>query len=180
MNAANNVLTFLIHTVFTLYIGALFLRVLLSATRADFYNPVSQFLVTITNPVLLPLRKILPSIGPIDTASWFLIFGLKALELFILSSIGISFKHTLVIQTILEIAIFVTSITFFAVLLRVILSWFQTPQMYQNPVFSLLVSITEPFLTPARKYIPPIGAFDLSALVVLILLNCILIALRSI
>ena len=92
MHAANNVLTFLIHTIFTLYIGALFLRVLLSATRADFYNPVSQFLVTITNPVLLPLRKILPSIGAIDTASWFLIFGLKALELFILSSIGVRFE----------------------------------------------------------------------------------------
>ena len=180
MHAANNVLTFLIHTFFTLYIGALFLRVMLSATRADFYNPVSQFLVTITNPVLLPLRKLLPSIGYLDTASWVLIFGLKGLELFILSSLGFAFRHPLIIQTVLEIAIFVTSITFFAVLLRVILSWFQTPQMHQNPVFSLLTSITEPILSPARKYIPPIGVFDLSALVVLILLNCILIALRSI
>ncbi len=180
MHAANNVLTFLIHTIFTLYIGALFLRVLLTATRADFYNPVSQFIVAITNPVLMPLRKILPSIGAIDTASWLLIFGLKALELVILTSLGIGFRHPLTIQTILEIAIFVTSITFFAVLLRVILSWFQTPQMYQNPVFSLLMSITEPILSPARKYIPPIGAFDLSALLVLIILNCILIALRSI
>ena len=84
MHAANNVLTFLIHTLFTLYIGAILLRMILSATRADFYNPISQFLVNITNPILVPLRKIIPSIGPVDTASWVLALGLKTLEISLL------------------------------------------------------------------------------------------------
>ncbi|MDW3095730.1 MAG: YggT family protein [Gammaproteobacteria bacterium] len=182
MHAANNVLIFLIHTLFTLYIGAVVLRVILSATRADFYNPISQFLVTITNPVLVPLRKILPSIGPIDTASWVMIFGLKALELFLLMLIrgiqpGIG---VLIVNTILQVIILIVSIFLYAVIIRAILSWFAGMNMGHNPILSILNSITEPILAPARKVIPPIGMFDLSAMAVILFLYSVLIALRSI
>ena len=182
MNAANNVLTFLIHTLFTLYIGAILLRVILSATRADFYNPISQFLVTITNPVLIPLRKILPSIGSIDTASWMLVFSLKALEIFLLLFIrGLQpSPEALIVGTILQVVIIFVSIFLYAVIIRAILSWFAGMNMAQNPLLSILNSITEPLLAPARKLIPPAGMFDLSAMVVILFLYCILIALRSI
>lgn len=182
MQAANNVIIFLIHTLFTLYIGALLLRIILSATRADFYNPISQFLVTITNPVVLPLRKVLPSIGRIDTASWVLVFGLKALEIFLLYTIrGLQAPlNHLVTATIMDVLITIVSIFLYAVIFRAILSWVAGPNMYQHPLLSILNSITEPVMRPVRKVIPPVGMFDLSALVAIIVLYSILIALNSI
>ncbi len=182
MHAANNVITFLIHTLVTLYIGALILRIILSSTRADFYNPISQFLVTITNPVLLPVRKILPSIGRFDTASWILVFVLKALELFSLSAIhGRQIEpSTLIAATFVGILTIIVSIFLYAVIFRAILSWVTGPYTSQHPLLSILNSITEPVLRPARQIIPPVGMFDLSALVVILVLYSILIALNSI
>ncbi len=182
MHAANNVLTFLIHTLFTLYIGAILLRIILSATRANFYNPISQFLVTITNPLLLPLRKILPSIRSIDTASWVLVFGLKTLEVFLLLHMrGVQPSiNALIINTVLQVLIMIVSIFLYAVIIRAILSWFAGMSVGHSPILSLLNSITEPVLVPARKMIPPIGMFDLSAMVVILILYSILIALHSI
>lgn len=182
MYAANNVLTFLIHTLFTLYVGALLLRIIITTTRADFYNPISQFLVTITNPVLSPLRKILPSIGAIDIASWVLVFGLKTVEILLLIYIqGLAISaDVLIINSILQVVIMVVSIFLYAVIIRAILSWFTGLNMVQNSLQSILDSITEPLLSPARKIIPPTGMFDLSAMVVILVLYSVLIALRSI
>ena len=182
MQAANNVIIFLIHTLFTLYIGALLLRIILSATRADFYNPISQFLVTITNPVVLPLRKVLPSIGRIDTASWVLVFALKALEIFLLYTIrGLQVPlNALLAVTIKDILVTIVSIFLYAVIFRAILSWVTGPNMSQHPLLSILNSITEPVMRPVRRLIPPVGMFDLSALVAIIVLYSVLIALNSI
>ena len=181
MTAANNILTFLVSTLFTLYISAVLIRIILAMVRADFYNPISQFIVTITNPLLLPLRKFLPSVSKIDTASWLLATALQVLELAILfsfQSIQLS-AGTLIITAIFKLLIIFVTIFLYAVLIRAILSWFPSPQMYQNPLFSILTAITEPLMRPVRKVIPAVGAFDLSALVVILLLYSILIALRS-
>ncbi len=182
MQAANNVLVFLIHTLFTLYIGAIIIRTMLALFRADFYNPISQFLVTITNPLLIPLRKIIPSIGKIDTASCLLIIGLKVLEIFLLFSIkGIAINlQSLVTLTIFQLITMIVSIFLYAVIIRAILSWFVNANMGPNPLLSIINSITEPLLGPARKIIPPVGMFDLSALVVILILYSILIVLGSI
>ena len=181
MTAANNILTFLVSTLFTLYITAVLIRIILAMVRADFYNPISQFIVTITNPLLIPLRKFLPSIGKIDTASWILAVGLQVLELVILFSLkGLQAgADTLIISAIFKLLIILVTIFLYAVLIRAILSWFPSPQMYQNPLFSILVAITEPLMRPVRRIIPAGGAFDLSALVVILILYSILIALRS-
>ena len=181
MTAANNILTFLVSTLFTLYISAVLIRIILAMVRADFYNPISQFIVTITNPLLIPLRKFLPSIGKIDTASWLLAAALQILELVILSSLNdIQLSaDILIISAIFKLLIILITIFLYAVLIRAILSWFPSPQMYQNPLFSILVAITEPLMRPVRRIIPAVGAFDLSALVVILILYSILIALRS-
>ena len=181
MTAANNILTFLVSTLFTLYISAVLIRIILAMVRADFYNPISQFIVTITNPLLIPLRKFLPSIGKIDTASWILTIALQMLLLvilFTLNNIQVS-VDTLIITAIFKVLIILVSIFLYAVLIRAILSWFPSPQMYQNPLFSIVVAITEPIMRPVRRIIPAVGAFDLSALVAILILYSILIALRS-
>ena len=82
-----NPLEFLISTLFGLYILAFMLRFLLGAVRADFYNPVCQFLVKITNPLLVPLRRVIPAIGRLDTASIVLMLALELLNVRFLRSI---------------------------------------------------------------------------------------------
>ena len=182
MNAISNVLDFLIHVLFTMYIYAVILRMLLGYTRADFYNPFSQFILTVTNPVLTPLRKFIPSIGGIDTSAIVLILVLKFVEL-ALRSFLVSKQvllSALIVPSIIGVLQQILNIFIFAIIILVIISWV-APHMHgqSNPITPILRSITEPLIRPARKLIPPVGIFDLSTLVVLLALYCIKIFLHS-
>ena len=140
-NYFTNPLEFLITTLFSLYILAVMLRFLLGAVRADFYNPISQFLVRITNPLLLPLRKVIPGIGKYDTAS-------------------------LLLVAVLEIILLMINVFIFAIFVQVILSWINPGT--HNPVSGLLYSITTPVLRPIQRLLPPVSGMDLSPLFALI------------
>ena len=182
MNAINNVLEFLIHVLFTMYIYAVIVRMLLGLTRADFYNPFSQFILTVTNPVLIPLRKFIPSISGFDTAAIVLILVLKFVEL-VLRSFLIGKQvllSSLILPTILGVLHQVLNVYIFAIIILVIISWV-SPQMHgqSNPITPILRSITEPLIRPARKLIPPVGIFDLSTFVVILALYCVKIFLHS-
>ena len=119
MSAANNLLIFLIDILISMYAGAVLLRVILAHNRADFYNPISQFLVSITNPVILPLRKIFPSIGPLDTASWVLIFSLQGLRLYALTQLnGLNISlSSLIIAVTLQVLSSIISILIYAIII---------------------------------------------------------------
>ena len=182
-NVTTNVSVFLIHTLFSIYLVIVVLRLLLAWVRADFYNPLSQFLVKATNPVLIPLRRIIPSIGSIDTASVVLILSIKFFELMLLATItGKSFTFTvLLVSAILQVVELVIWIFIFAIIIQVIMSWVSPGmQYYQDPAASLLHSLTEPLLRPVRRLLPPVGMVDLSPLVVTLCLYVILIVLWSI
>lgn len=64
-----NTAYFLINTVFDLYLMVVLLRVWLQWARADFYNPMSQMVVKLTNPLVVPMRRLIPSLGSLDLAS---------------------------------------------------------------------------------------------------------------
>ena len=163
-----NPLIFLIDTLFSLYIGALLLRFLLQIARADFYNPISQFLVKITNPPLVPLRRIIPSIRSIDTASLVLILGLiisKVVLISLLNSAPLQ-PIALILFAIVEFISLVLNLFFYSIILQAVLSWIQ-PSAY-SPVQGILHGLNEPLLRPVRKVIPAIGGFDLSPIVVLL------------
>lgn len=182
MNAINNVLEFLIHVLFTMYIYAVIIRMLLGLTRADFYNPFSQFILTVTNPVLTPLRKFIPSISGFDTAAIVLILVLKFVEL-VLRGFLIGKQvllSSLILPAILGVLHQVLNVYIFAIIILVIISWV-SPQMHgqSNPITPILRSITEPLIRPARKLIPPVGIFDLSTFVVILALYCVKIFLHS-
>jgi YggT family protein len=182
MNPISNVLEFLIHVLFSMYIYAVIIRMLLGFTRADFYNPFSQFILTITNPVLTPLRKFIPSISGIDSAAIILILVLKFIELAI-RSLLISKQvllSILIVPSIIAVLNQVLNVFIFAIIFLVIISWV-APHMHgqSNPITPILRSITEPLIRPARKLIPPIGVFDLSTFAVLLGLYCIKIFLHS-
>jgi YggT family protein len=163
-----NPVEFLINTLFGLYILAVMLRFLLALVRADFYNPVSQFLVKVTNPALAPMRRIVPSIGKVDTSALLLmlILQLAALYLIVVLRDGQLSLGSLLVLSLAELLSLLLNVYLFAILIQVILSWIN-PGAY-NPAVSLLYSITEPVLRPCRRLIPPFSGIDLSPLVALI------------
>lgn len=159
---------FLIRTLFGLYIAVVLIRFLLQWARADFYNPISQFIVRVTSPVLRPLRQVIPGYRGLDLASLVLAWVLMAVQLGLIGGLlGLegSLLGALVwaIPALLELMI---DIMLFAVLVRVILSWI-SPDPY-NPAVALLGRLTDPILQPAQRLVPPIGGIDLSPMVVMI------------
>jgi len=163
-----NPLEFLISTLFSLYIMVVMLRFILGAVRADFYNPVSQFLVRITNPLLVPMRRVIPSIRQYDTSALLLMLLLQLLSLLIIVLLrGASVPFiALLLAAIGELVVLAFNVFIFAIVIQVILSWVN-PGTY-NPVNALLHSITRPVLAPIQRIIPPISGIDLSPLVALI------------
>lgn len=163
-----NPLEFLISTLFSLYILAVMLRFILGAVRADFYNPVSQFLVRITNPLLVPMRRIIPSFRQYDTSALLLMLLLQLISLLIvvlLRGASVSFI-TLLLAAIGELVVLAFNVFIFAIVIQVIISWIN-PGTY-NPVNALLYSITRPVMGPIQRLIPPVSGMDLSPLVALI------------
>jgi YggT family protein len=162
---------FLIDTFVSLYILAVVIRFLLQWTRADFYNPISQFLVKITHPPLKILRRFVPSIGKIDTASIVLALTLQiASDFSILMLKGVSVSiSALIILSFTQLISLLINIFVFAVFARAILSWFD-PNGH-NPASSLLHHLTEPLLGLCRKVIPDLGGMDLSPLLALVALQ---------
>ena len=176
---AGNAGIFLIQTLFGLYAGAVMLRFLLAMVRADFYNPVSQFLVKVTNPPLLPLRRVIPGFMGIDMASVVLLIALEATKLLLIATVqGIGIAPLgLTVLTLAETLALLLNIYFFTILVQVILSWVSPGG--HNPAVALLYSLNEPLLGRARRILPPMSGFDLSPILVLIglqLLEFLLIA----
>jgi len=166
-----NAATFLIETIFGLYILLVMLRFLLQWARADFYNPVSQFIVKATQPPLKPLRKIIPGIGGLDMAALLFMIVLKVVELWLVTGMmGLSLQiGGLLILSVADLLGLAINVFIFSILIQVIISWVN-PGMY-NPVMGLLHSLTEPLLGPARRVIPPISGLDLSPIVVIVVLQ---------
>ncbi len=169
----------IVEVVFGLYILAVLLRFLFQLVRADFYNPISQFLVALTNPLLKPLRRVIPGLFGIDIASLVLLLALKCLELFLISWL---IGHApdllpLLLAAVVSLVRLTLNVYFYAILLRVILSWFIPYGATHNPASNLLASLTEPLMRPARRLIPAVGGLDLSPIVVLMVLQLLQLAL---
>lgn len=165
-----NPFIFLIDTIFSIYIAIMLLRFILQYVGADFYNPISQFIVKATQPLVITARRIIPSIQKIDTATLALVLVLIVIKLVILLSIaGYPFSGTqLFVKSLYDLVSLTFDIFIVALFVQAILSWIN-PDPY-NPVNSLLHSLTFPILRPIKKFVPPIGGLDLSVLVALIAL----------
>lgn len=162
-----NPVVFLLETLSFLYILAVMLRFLLQWVDAEYYNPISQFLVKITQPPLRILRKFIPSIGRIDTASLILLIVLQILAgLAIFTLQGASIKAGgLFFWAVHELTALLINIFMFGIIIRAILSWVN-PGSYSSAA-SLLYGLTEPLLRLGRRIISPISGIDLSPLFIL-------------
>ena len=176
-NYFGNAGQFLIETLFGLYILSFMLRFLFQWARADFYNPVSQFLVKVTNPLLVPVRRIIPGLLGLDMAAILVMFllGFLKLSLIMLIKGGAILPATFAVYTIAELLQLAIYIFIFTLIVQAIMSWIN-PHSY-NPVTALLYSLNAPLLRPARRILPDLGGLDLSPLLVLIILQLLLMLL---
>lgn len=170
-------LIYLISTLTDLYVTAILLRLLLQWVKADFYNPLSQFLIKVTNPVLVPARRLIPSIGRLDTASVVVMLLLELLQLVLVNLLGktefgFQFLFLFAVQKLL-IALLLTY--FILIIARVIVSWIARES--RHPLIPLIYQLTEPVLRPISKLLPPMGGVDLSPLFALIALRALLLLL---
>ena len=168
-------LIYIVQTLLSLTVFVFLLRLLLQWCRADFRNQIAQAVVKITNPLVMPLRRVLPPIGKLDTASAVAVLLIACIEEAILLALNGSFVFDpffFARGVVLRIIIILITTYLYAIALYALLS-FVAPGNY-SPMNSILNSLCEPVLRPFRRFIPPIGGIDLSPLWATILLVALL------
>ena len=171
-------LAFLTNTVFTCYILCVMLRFFLQWVKADFYNPLCQLLIKLTNPLLVPLRRLTPGFFGVDFAAIILMLLLGAINVALLTVItGLPWSSYLILVTINKLVTLMLNMYFFAIIIRSIMSWVNPAP--HNPIYMILGQLTEPVLRPIRRVIPMIHGFDLSPIVALLALHLISILFQT-
>jgi YggT family protein len=170
-------LIFLIKTLADLYLLTFLLRFIMQWVRASYYNPLAQFVLKVTSPLVVPARRVLPSVGGLDTPTLAVLIVLEIVVTFVLLRLtGISLPApVLLLYSLLRLIALALWFYTVALFIHVLLSWFGGRGT--NPMAALLGELIEPLLRPARRLLPPIGGLDLSALVVILLLQAAMIAL---
>lgn len=171
MNYFLNATDFLLQSVIGIILFIVLLRFWMQWVRADFRNELGQFIITVTNPVVIPLRKIIPSLGAVDSATILLAYALSCIKVFALFSVrGVTPEFfSLAVYAfgfLLQSSIY---LLFAAIIIQIVASWIN-PHSY-HPIINLARSISEPIMAPARKLIPPMGGLDFSPIFVILFLQ---------
>jgi YggT family protein len=168
-----NALLYIVHALVTLVVVAFLLRLLLPLVRADLRNPFGEAILKLTNPLVLPLRKMLPPARRFDVAS---LVALVLVQLAgtalvrLLAGMGLRLEAVL-LGGMRDLLLTVLQFYFYAVLIHALLSWFAGAG--SSPATRMLARLVEPLLEPIRRVIPPLGGLDLSALLLLIVLQAL-------
>lgn len=171
-------INYLLGFVFDALLMVLVIRVWLQLVKADFYNPLSQFVVKVTNPLVIPFRRIIPGFGGIDMATLVIAYLVASLKFIIIPLIngGPIDIFTALFLGILYLVKQTGFLLFVLMLVMALMSW--VVQGY-NPTQMILHQLTEPVLRPIRNILPNIGGLDLSILAAFLLLNVINILLSG-
>ncbi|MCC7258255.1 MAG: YggT family protein [Gammaproteobacteria bacterium] len=161
-----NALTFLVSALLDIYIIAFFLRLALGWVRADYRNPLAQFVVKVTNPLVIPARRFIPSLGGMDLATVVVLVALQLLATGLLVQIACADATVgqVVVLGLMRLVTLVLNLYFWLLIVWVIASWV-SPGGY-NPALAVLGAMLEPLLAPLRRVIPPVAGFDLSPIFV--------------
>jgi YggT family protein len=167
---------FLIKTLFDLYLLILMVRLILAYVHANYFNPITRMIVTVTQPLVAPLRRIIPNYRRIEfsTLLWIIIFELIKISLLFAITIGLPDFLTLIPIAFIETLKLLLQTFFYAILLQALMSWFQPSE---TPATQILRQLTSPILYPLQRIIPPVGGFDISPIPALLLLQLCLILL---
>lgn len=174
MIGLNTAAVYILQTLGSLYLLVVLLRFILQLVRADFYNPLSQFIVRATQPLLRPLRRIVPSLAGLDLSSLVLAILVQLLLMaltLLLMGHGLDNPVQLLIWSVIGVTALFLKVFFFALIISVILSW--VAQGSHNPAVLLINQICEPLLVPIRRILPSMGGLDFSPIVAFLALNLI-------
>ncbi len=153
------------------FMFALIVRFLMQLVRADYNNPVSSFIVKVTNPALKPLRRFIPGLFGVDLSSIILVFIVQIIEIVLVNLLPgrqLPDLFSLLMLTIGQVADTVITIYFICIMVVVIASWIT--QGSYNPVLNLIYQLINPLMQPIRRIIPPMSGLDLSPLVAIAVL----------
>lgn len=169
----SNILHLVVYTLMSLFMIVVVLRFLLQLARADFYNPLSQGIVKITNPLLMPLRRIIPGVWRIDMASVALMILLQLVAIMVLGLIQtgqfILFSFLLygIGWAVIGCLTIISNIFFWAIIISIIGSWIAPGSAH--PLLSLINQLINPLMAPIRRLLPPLGGvIDISPILVLL------------
>jgi len=171
---------FVLGTLLDLYATVVALRFVMQVVRADYYNPFAQFIVKATDPVLLPLRRVVPAVGRYDMSSIVLCFLVLLLKFVLFRLIGLGsvaeFGYMIPVgamavggfvgAALVNLVNLFFNVFIFSMIVMALMSWL--PDAGRSPVAGLLRSITDPVLAPVRRFVPVMGGLDLSVLVAIV------------
>ena len=169
----NEILILLVDTAATVYTMVVLMRLFMQLARADFYNPLSQFVVKATDPVLKPLRRVIPGLWGVDLPSLVLAYLVQLLKVALLSTLVVAgfAPWAYLVYALFGVAEAALDLMFFAIIIVIVISWV-APGTY-NPTAALLRQITEPVMEPFRRLIPPMGGLDFSPMIALLLIHIV-------
>ena len=167
----SNALFYLVTTLFEVYLWIVMLRIILQFVRADFYNPISQLVWQVTQPIVRPMQTVLPKVGQYDTAACVLLILIATVYVFVATAL-LGYNVTVfgaIWYALLKVVVLTLNLYTFSLVIQAILSW--VGPGVNNPAGSILWSLNEPLLRPVRRVIPPFSGLDLSPLLVIVVLQ---------
>jgi YggT family protein len=173
-SGATNAIVFIIDALARLYLLVLLLRLFLPLVRADFHNPLAQAVLKLTSPLVIPVRRVLPPLGRVDTATIVVAFGIQYLAIFLMALVQ-GIRPTIVgllFASLVSLVLLVINLFFWLIIIRIILSW--VAGSTYNPAIAMVYALTEPLLRPFRRLVPDLGGFDISPIFVLIALGALM------
>jgi YggT family protein len=166
-------LVFVVSSLAQLYLFVLLIRLLLPWLGADFRNPLAQGVLKITSPLVVPLRRVIPPIGRIDTATLLVTFAILYATIFLILSIQqipANFAQ-IAVSALVYLPLLTLRLYTFLIIVRVVLSWVSAGGY--NPAVAIIYTLTDPVLRPIRRIIPVMGGFDLSPIFAVILVGAL-------
>lgn len=179
MAALNEIAAFLVETAASLYLILVVLRGMLQTARADFYNPISQFVVRATNPPLRVLHRVIPGKGRFDPSVLVLAVVVQIIAILttlLLAGFGLPSLLTLLVWSLIGVAGLIVNAYLVALIIMIVVSWVAPGT--RHPAVLLTYQITEPVMAPVRSLLPSAGGLDFSPILVFIVINVFQIALR--
>ena len=173
MSGLNGAAIFVVQTLGSLYLLVVLLRFILQLVRANFYNPICQFIVKATQTLLKPMRRVIPSIFGLDMSSLVLAILVQMVIFAVVLTLSyMSFNILgLLLWAIIGVTALFLKVFFFAMIISVILSWVAPGSV--SPGAELVNQITEPALAPFRRFLPSMGGLDISPILAFMVIQLI-------
>lgn len=174
-NSLHEGFVFLISSIFDLYLFILVVRLVLVWAGANWFDPITQFIVKVTNFIITPLRRMIPNVGKLELATLLVILAMEAIKFCVISLMSVGTPNAagvLVLASADTLKLFV-QFFFYAILIQVVMSWIQP----QSPMMRVLYQVTSPIMRPVQRLVPPIGGMDISPIPAMIGLQLLLIML---